>query len=84
MAAWLLQIVRPWVRVMVLLSALGLTACIQYDLDLQFDSQTHGQVVQRLQWQGGESVAQLQAWQQPLRERVKAVGARCDRPSPAP
>jgi hypothetical protein len=82
MAAWLLQIVRPWVRVMVLLSALGLTACIQYDLDLQFDSQTHGQVVQRLQWQGGESVAQLQAWQQPLRERVKAVGGKVRSPQP--
>ncbi len=64
------------------LLALGLlvllTGCIQYDLDVQFDSQTHGQIVQRLQWRDalGVTPAAVQSWQQALTQRVHTVGGR--------
>lgn len=63
-------------RVLLVGGMVLLTGCIQYDLDLQFDSQTHGQIVQRLHWSNGGAVsaAQLQAWQSPLGDRVRQVG----------
>jgi len=53
-----------------------LTGCLQYDLAVQFDSQTHGQLVQRIYWRGGE-VAAYPEWSQGLqmlRDRAAAVG----------
>lgn len=82
MVAWVFQRLRPVIWVLTWVLALGLTGCIQYDLDLQFDSQTHGQVVQRLQWQGGAAAEQLQQWQRPLRARMQAVGGQLRSPQP--
>lgn len=53
-----------------------LTGCLQYDLDIQFDSQTHGQLLQRLHWRGAE-VATSAEWSQGLQvlhDRTAAVG----------
>lgn len=63
-------------RVALLGCMLLLTGCLQYDLDVQFDSQTHGQLVQQLHWRGGEIAADPQ-WSQTLqrlRDRTAAVG----------
>jgi len=65
-----------WGRWTIVLGALLLTGCLQYDLDLQFDSQTHGQIVQQISWRNG-AIAQnatLQPWLQLLTERAAAVG----------
>lgn len=57
-------------------SVLLLTGCLQYDLDLQFDSQTQGQWVQQVHWQGGKVApsAELATWLQGLTERTESVG----------
>ncbi|WP_162160878.1 DUF3153 domain-containing protein [Leptolyngbya sp. PCC 6406] len=78
-----MQVTR-WLRLLVVLGTLLLTGCIQYDLDLKFDSQTHGQVVQRLHWVGGAATAPelRQDWQQALAARSRQVGGRLRSPSP--
>ncbi|MGD1859250.1 MAG: DUF3153 domain-containing protein [Leptolyngbyaceae cyanobacterium] len=62
-------------RIGLILSVLLLTGCLQYDLDIQFDSQTHGQFVQQIHWRGGE-VANNPAWSEwvdVLRKRASSV-----------
>ena len=61
-----------------LLVALLLVGCLQYDLDVQLDSQTHGQFVQQLHWWGGAiaSDTKLMPWLQLLTERTEAVGGK--------
>ncbi|WP_448169484.1 DUF3153 domain-containing protein [Leptolyngbya iicbica] len=52
-----------------------LTGCLQYDLNIQFDSQTHGQLVQQLHWRGAEVLTNPD-WSQrltELRDRTAAV-----------
>jgi hypothetical protein len=52
-----------------------LTGCLQYDLDIQFDSQTHGQLVQQLHWRGAEVITNPD-WSErlnELRDRTAAV-----------
>lgn len=58
----------------VLLNLLLLTGCLQYDLDIQFDSQTHGQLVQQLHWRGGTANPDLQQWLEVLRDRTQLIG----------
>ncbi|MEL6383834.1 MAG: DUF3153 domain-containing protein [Cyanobacteria bacterium J06626_18] len=71
-----------WIKVclrgIVLLGALLLVGCLQYDLDVQFDSQTHGQFLQQMHWRGGAiaSEAKLSPWLQFLTERTEAVGGK--------
>ena len=74
MAYWLK---RCW-QLAIVLSALLLTGCLQYDLDIQFDSQTHGQLVQQLQWRGGAIAtnAELQQWLELLSKRTHLVGGK--------
>jgi hypothetical protein len=57
-----------------------LTGCIQYDLDLAFDSQTHGQWVQVLQWRGGTIApnSTLESWLADLRDRTQEIGGRAE------
>lgn len=72
MMRWLKSVWRLALIVCVLL----LTGCLQYDLDVQFDSQTHGQLVQRLHWRGAE-VTTNPEWAeglQVLRDRATTVG----------
>lgn len=63
-------------RIGVIVCVLLLTGCLQYDLDIQFDSQTHGQLVQQIHWRGAE-IATHPEWAQglqALRDRTAAVG----------
>ncbi|NEQ44101.1 MAG: DUF3153 domain-containing protein [Leptolyngbya sp. SIOISBB] len=69
-----------WLKTVWRLAIIGclllLTGCLQYDLDIQFDSQTHGQLQHRLHWRGAE-VATNAEWVQGLqvlRDRTAAVG----------
>lgn len=72
--------VRRAIFGMLALAALLLSGCIQYDLDIQFDSQTHGQVVQRVQWQGAAgSTAEIDAWVAQWMNRASAVGGSAKR-----
>lgn len=59
-----------------LLSLVLLSGCLHYDLDIQFDSQTHGQLVQRLQWQPGTLISPSAPdnWLELLKRRTQAVG----------
>ncbi|MGD1932788.1 MAG: DUF3153 domain-containing protein [Leptolyngbyaceae cyanobacterium] len=74
MVRWLQKLLRVGLVLIVLL----LTGCLQYDLELQFDSQTHGQLVQQLRWRGGAIAAndELQQWLAVLGERTQQVGGR--------
>lgn len=74
MVRWLQKLLRVGLVLIVLL----LTGCLQYDLELQFDSQTHGQLVQQLRWRGGAIAAndELQQWLAVLDERTQQVGGR--------
>lgn len=63
-------------RLAIISCVLLLTGCLQYDLDIQFDSQTHGQLLQRLHWRGAEVFTRAE-WSegfQVLRDRTAAVG----------
>ncbi len=53
-----------------------LSGCLQYDLDLQFDSQTHGQWTQRVEWRGGlpTSSTTLETWLADIRDRTQGLG----------
>ena len=55
-----------------------LTGCIQYDLDIQFDSQTHGRLVQQWRWQSSAIAPHptLDPWVQILTDRTQAVGGK--------
>jgi hypothetical protein len=65
-----------WVLI---LSVVLLTGCLQYDLDLQFDSQTHGQWIQQVRWRGGGLPASsLEPWLTVLRDRTQAVGGKIE------
>ena len=62
-------------RLAMLGCVLLLTGCLQYDLNIQFDSQTHGQLVQQLHWRGAEVLTHPD-WAQrlnELRDRTAAV-----------
>ncbi|NJN22204.1 MAG: DUF3153 domain-containing protein [Leptolyngbya sp. RL_3_1] len=61
-------------RAVVLFTLVLLTGCFQYDLDIQFDNQTHGQLVQHLHWAATLSPQQLQIWRDDWVSQVKAVG----------
>lgn len=63
-------------RIGLILCVLLLTGCLQYDLNIQFDSQTHGQFVQQIHWRGGEvaNTREWSAWVAALRDRTAAVG----------
>ena len=75
MADWFQKL---W-RIGLLLSLLLLTGCLQYDLDIQFDSQTHGQLVQQLHWRGSAAAnSDLQAWLEVLSDRAALVGGRTE------
>jgi hypothetical protein len=71
-----------WMKRMValvgLVSVLLLTGCIQYDLDIQFRDQTHGRIVQRIQWLDalGATPEAVRSWQRDLTQRVQGVGGR--------
>lgn len=70
MVRWFKQVLQLGL----LLSLLLLTGCLQYDLDIQFDSQTHGQLVQQLHWRGGTASSDLQQWLAVLRDRTQLIG----------
>lgn len=63
-------------RLGLILCVLLLTGCLQYDLDIQFDSQTHGQLVQQIRWRGGEVTANpdWSEWVTALSDRTSLVG----------
>ncbi|MDA0267840.1 MAG: DUF3153 domain-containing protein [Cyanobacteria bacterium] len=69
-------LLKGLLRAMVLLVLVLVTGCFQYDLDIQFDSQTHGQIVQHLQWTATAAVSptQLRTWREALVAQVKTVG----------
>lgn len=78
----MLRRVRQIFRVCLVLVPLLLTGCLQYDLDIQFDSQTHGQIVQRLQWRHAVSpTPALAQWQMRLSERVEQLGGTLQTPT---
>lgn len=72
---WWLQRV---LQISMVLSVLLLSGCLQYDLDIQFDSQTHGQWVQQLHWRGGTVATsdELRQWLDLLRDRTQLVGGK--------
>ena len=62
-------------RLVMVAGVLLLTGCLQYDLDIQFDSQTHGQLIQALHWRGAEVLTNPD-WTErleELRDRTAAV-----------
>ena len=62
-------------QLVMIAGVLLLTGCLQYDLDIQFDSQTHGQLTQELHWRGAEGLTNPD-WTQrldELRDRTAAV-----------
>ncbi|MDB9526010.1 DUF3153 domain-containing protein [Oscillatoria sp. CS-180] len=63
-------------RLGLLLGVVLLAGCLQYDLDLQFDSQTHGQLIQQLHWRGSTPATNrdLQQWLRVLSDRAQGVG----------
>lgn len=77
---------RCWRSLALLLSLLTffLSGCFKYDLTLQFDSQTHGQIVQQIQLSeravalGGSAV---QDWLSGLESRVRRLGGQVDHPT---
>lgn len=60
-------------RTILLITLVLLAGCVEYDLDIQFDSQTHGQMVQQLHWTGTVSPTEFRSWQTALATRAKAV-----------
>jgi hypothetical protein len=74
MVCWLQKLLQLGI----VLSVLLLTGCLQYDLDIQFDSQTHGQFVQQLHWRG-EPITNnrdLRQWLEVLGDRTQLVGGK--------
>lgn len=72
MVTWL----KGLARTVLLVTLVMLTGCLQYDLDIQFDSQTHGQIVQHLHWTAATSPlssTQLSDWRGQLATQVRAV-----------
>lgn len=57
---------------------LFLSGCLNYDLDIQFASQTHGQFVQQLHWRGGTPASDhdLKQWLTVLSDRAESVGGK--------
>ena len=55
-----------------------LSGCLHYDLEVQFDSQTHGQFVQQLRWRAGTIAPNVmqEPWFQILADRTEAVGGK--------
>lgn len=74
---------RHPLRLGLCLGVVLLSGCLQYDLDVQFPHQTHGQVVQRIQWRTGDAIAQ-QTWADELaqlRDRTRQVGGKIRQPN---
>ena len=70
--------IKACLQGILLLGMLLLAGCLQYDLDLQFDSQTHGQFVQQLHWRGSAIApnTELDPWLQILIDHAEAVGGK--------
>ncbi len=72
--------IMRWFKTLYRLILIGcvllLTGCLQYDLNIQFDHQTHGQLIQHLHWRSAEVTAGSEWSQglQRLRDRTAAVG----------
>ncbi len=79
----MVQLIRHWVKRLVLIAlVLCLTGCVDYDLGIQFDSQTHGTLTQTLHL--SERVARLnpdraQHWLRQFEQRAKLQGGRVKR-----
>ena len=61
-----------------ILAVVLLSGCLQYDLDVRFDSQTHGQFIQHLRWRSGAIASRTteDPWLQILADRTEAVGGK--------
>ena len=67
--------IKGCLQIVLVLGVVLLTGCLQYDLDIQFDSQTHGQWVQQLRWRGSgiSASSTLEPWLHVLTQRTQAV-----------
>lgn len=80
MAGW-----RRGLLGLVLAVTILLSGCVDYDIGLQFDSQTHGVWSQRIQLGGrfsALSASTQQAWLDAIAQRAEALGAQVHQPQP--
>lgn len=78
-----------WQRLRVLAvffcTAFVLSGCVEYDVGIQFDSQTHGEIVQHIQLAEqltNFSSATVQDWLNSIKKRTRALGGRTKQISP--
>ncbi|MFQ3617168.1 MAG: DUF3153 domain-containing protein [Cyanobacteriota bacterium] len=67
-----------------LLLCLCLTGCIQYDVGITYDSQTHGELVQRIRLDGQIPAARrstARAWLEGLEQQARNLGGKVRHPS---
>lgn len=67
-----------------LLLCLCLTGCIQYDVGITYDSQTHGELVQRIRLDGQIPAARrstARAWLEGLEQQAQKLGGKVRHPS---
>lgn len=78
------RVARLGLLAIVAIAALGLSGCVQYDVNINFASQNHGEVVQHIRLDKqfvslNESV--VQDWLKSLERRTRELGGRTKQPS---
>ncbi|MGB3401348.1 MAG: DUF3153 domain-containing protein [Microcoleaceae cyanobacterium] len=69
----------------VILAAIALSGCVQYDLGIEFSDQNHGQITQHIQLSQqfvDLSQDEITAWTESIEDRVKALGGKTELISP--
>ena len=65
----------------VILAAIALSGCVQYDLGIEFKDQNHGQITQHIQLSQqfvDLSQDEITAWTESIEDRVKALGGKTE------
>lgn len=83
---WLSAIATPLKRTLVLWAvvlAMGLTGCVQSDIDVHYLDQHHGEIVQHIQLAQLNRLnrATTQAWLKQIDQRAKQLGGRTQKPT---
>jgi hypothetical protein len=68
-----------------ILAAIALSGCVQYDLGIEFDDQTHGQITQQIQLSQqftDLSADEIEAWTDSIERRVQELGGQTEFLSP--
>lgn len=76
---------RRWLPWLLGIVAVMISGCFRYDLAIQFDSQTQGQIVQQIHLSGrGAALAEgvFQEWLTGLEKQVRTLGGQVRQPTP--